>query len=584
MTMEPRFQALSSVPPEDRGSADLIQAGAALESMRDSGLDLAAAAGEPIDNSIEAGASLIRVITAYGDKRRSIDEIAFADNGCGIAPADVASVLSVGYSARCGQRVRLGRFGAGLKLAGLSLGRRIDVYTRQPGSDAVWHSCIDLDDVADEARPRIAPERVPSWPAAYEAAMRDPGGNPFLSGTLVVFGKIDRLAEGGSYGASLHDKNAELRRFIARAYRRFLDRGLIIELNGTSVTLHDPLFLMDNPRIIRRYKPEDVRGTVIDEGSIMVPKGGREHAVRVVVALAPWQFRSRKGSGGDKDHLGRAVDEFRIADSRHRISMLRNGREIGYDPASFLFPPGRSPEDSAADRYISIEIGFPAELDEFFQVRNVKRGAVPVGKLREKLKEWLARPVENARVQVRSRWAEESTGEAGKGRGHEDALRAAAAAEKMSPQGQACRGLARAGEQLVIGNLLEDLGIGPGTEEAAGIRASIRNSPFTVIDDAWPGTEMFQIIHLNGKAVLRLNHRHPFMRRMYGALAEAEGSAGPGTANLKDFARDARRGLDILLLAYAKAENMRDDPSVYQSLRRHWGQFTRDYLQELERD
>ena len=64
--------------------------------------------------------------------------------------------------------------------------------------------------------------------------------------------------------------------FIARTYRKFLDQGLIIELNGTSVTpLLDPLFLMDNPRILARYAEHklDPRGTIIDEGDIEIANG-----------------------------------------------------------------------------------------------------------------------------------------------------------------------------------------------------------------------------------------------------------------------------------------------------------------------
>jgi hypothetical protein len=70
--------------------------------------------------------------------------------------------------------------------------------------------------------------------------MTGPDGQPFTSGTLVIFGEIDRLTSGGHYGTSLSQKLSDLRTFIARAYRKFLDKGLIIELNGTSITLLDP--------------------------------------------------------------------------------------------------------------------------------------------------------------------------------------------------------------------------------------------------------------------------------------------------------------------------------------------------------
>ncbi|HUY50381.1 MAG TPA: hypothetical protein VMV92_32520 [Streptosporangiaceae bacterium] len=68
--------------------------------------------------------------------------------------------------------------------------------------------------------------------------------------------------------------------------------------------------------------------------------------------------------------------------------MMRNGREINYDIVAKLLPGGVD----KIDRYIGIEVAFPATLDEFFQVRNVKRSAIPVDKLREELRKWLEPP------------------------------------------------------------------------------------------------------------------------------------------------------------------------------------------------
>lgn len=579
MTTEPKFQAPSATRSEPASSAEIIQVDTALESMRDSGFDLTAAAGEPIDNSIEAGASLIRVITTYGDKQRSIDEIAFADNGCGIDPSIVAHVLSMGYSTRYGQRGKLGRFGVGLKLAALSIGRRIDIYTKRPSDVSIWHSYIDLDEIRDKVQRRITAERIMSWPPAYKVAMRDTDGEPFTSGTLVIFGKIDKLKAGGHYATSLPERISELRMYIARTYRKFLDKGLTVELNGTSITLHDPLFLMDNPRIIQRYKPEDVRGTVIDQGDFTITKDGADYKVHVLVSLAPWQFRHKEGGGGQRDHLDRNINEYRIPGNYHNISMLRNSREINYDLVAGLFPNNKGRGDNKVDRYIGVEIDFPAELDEFFQVRNVKRGAVPVDKLREELKKWLERPVITARHQIRDHWTEVKTEEAQKKeKAHQEAIQAAsdAAKEKTFPEGRAGRTLSPEDEQRIIDEVLDDLGVDAGTDEAVGIQADIREDEFTLIDAGWPGKEMFEIKHLNGKSIIRLNHRHPFMREVYDSLVQAEENA-----DLKDLAREVKRGLDILILAYAKAENMHKDPTIYDNLRSYWGQFTQDYLRKL---
>ncbi|MEU7990098.1 ATP-binding protein [Streptosporangium canum] len=582
MTSNPLFQEPIPSPSQSEGKprADIIQIDTALESMRDSGFDLTAAAGEPIDNSVESGATRIQVLTKVGEKKRSIDEIAFIDNGRGINPNILAHVLSMGFSTRYGQRGGLGRFGVGLKLAGLSLGRRIDVYTKQAGDDTIRHAYIDLQEIAAKKQTHIEAQVVEGWPPEYDHAMRESGEEALDSGTLVVYGKIDRLIAGSHYGTSLDEKLSDLRSFIARAYRKFLDQGLVIELNGTRVTLLDPLFRMDNPRIMSRYASEDPRGTIVDEGDIEIADG---HSIHVTVTLVPVQFRWEGGLGGSKDHNGRDIREYQIAAERAgKISMMRNGREINYDIVPRLLPTGID----KIDRYIGIEVAFPAELDEFFQVRNVKRGAVPVAKLREKLREWLDRPVRAARRQIRAHWGEVATQKHATTQEHQDTIDAAARAEKTAPMGQAGKHLTDEQSEELLQELFDDLGIKGDEEKTEQVREQVESKPFTLVDAGWPGKEIFEITHLNGKAIVRLNHRHPFIRDIYDPLKTVakNGSNGLDLEELVNLARKTEKALDLLFLAYAKAENMHRDPEQFDDLRSYWGQFTQAYLKEIARE
>lgn len=581
--MTPTATAPEQTEDSNSHRAVLIQVDTALESMRDSGFDLTAAAGEPIDNSVEAGASLIRVVTQSSKDKSVIEEIAFADNGRGIAPHIHANVLSMGFSSRYGSRSGLGRFGVGLKLAGLSLGRRIDVYSKRLDDDVIRHSYIDLDDIGTGTQQFIEVNDMASWPERYAELMIDRDGTAFGSGALVVFGKIDRLQSGGTYGTSLDEKRSDLRTFIARTYRKFLEKGLVIELNGKPVTLLDPLFLMDNPRIIQRYKPRDVRGRVIDEDDIEIASGQHVH---VTVTLVPEEFRPYEGAGGDKDYEGKDIREFQInRDRAGKISMVRNGREINYDIVAKLLPNGVD----KPDRYIGIEVSFPAELDEYFQVRNVKRGAVPVNKLREELRKWLERPVKHARTEIRRHWNEvETKDRAGTGTEHDAATDAVSRAEKTAPQGRAGQDVSEEQEQQVIDDVIADLQLDPqvDAEKAATVREKIRTSPISIVDLSWPGKELFEINHLNGKAILKLNHRHPFIRDVYDPLKKvaADGGEGLSPEEVIELARRTEAALDVLFLAYAKAENMHRDPSQFDDLRSYWGQFTQSYLKELGQD
>src|SRR5207253_8905851 len=94
---------------------------------------------------------------------------------------------------------------------------------------------------------------VKGFPEDLAILMKDERGKEFKSGTLVVWSKVDRLSSGGRYGTSLEQKLAELTTFLARAYRKFIDQGTRIELDGKVIDLHDPLFLLDTRRLIKRY-------------------------------------------------------------------------------------------------------------------------------------------------------------------------------------------------------------------------------------------------------------------------------------------------------------------------------------------
>lgn len=572
-------KAFSGPANSDGRRADIIQIDTALESMRDSGFDLTAAAGEPIDNSIEADASLIRVQTAYGEGKRAINEIAFADNGTGVKPDIMAHTLSMGFSSRYGERCGLGRFGVGMKLAGLSLGRRIDIYTKRRDSEDIWHAYVDLNEIKDGKQTQIESRAVTAWPEDYSKLMETPDGRPFESGTLVVFGKIDRLTSGGHYGTALDEKISELRAFIARTYRYFLSKGIQIELDGKPVTLLDPLFLLDNPRIIKRYKPADVRGVVIDEGEIAI---ANNQSIYVTVTLAPPEFRHRSGDGGYTDSLGRDIREFQIADSAGKISMVRNGREINYDIVPRLLPAGVD----KVDRYIGIEVKFPAELDEFFQVRNVKRGAVPVSKLREELRGWLERPVKQARREIREHWGEVETKERANTDSYEKVTDAVAHVEKTSPRGQAGRDLTDEETSQIIDEILGDLNV-TGSEDQGSIdsvRKRIDEKPITLVDAQWPGSDLFRIRHLNGRAIVEINHRHPLWRDVFDPLKKAadDGGAGATEQELVALIRKASVAVEVLVLAYAKAENLHLNPDdEFEQLRTYWGTFAKAYLGEV---
>ena len=559
--------------------APLAQAGQALESSRDSGFDLSAAVGELADNAFEGKAGWIRIATGK-DASGSITDLAVADNGIGIPPAILASVLSLGYSTRYGSRAGLGRFGMGLKLASLSHALRTEIFSRPLGDQRIFGTYLDLEEVRSGAQKDLAVSADAEWPEEFVDLMADPTNNkPFETGTMVVWRKIDRLQQGGRFGSSVEERLQDLKKFLARAYRRFIDNGLRIEVDGRQLSLHDPLFLLENPRVTKKFK-QDLRATKVDSGVFQVDG----HEVKWVVTLLPQELRPRQGAGG---RAGKGREEFAelyIPDNESRISILRNGREIYYDLVPRLYPGGRD----KVDRYIGVEVEFPATLDEYFQVRNVKRGAEPVNKLREDLRWALKKPVEDARKSVRKFWHEVELRERiGTGDEHGPAHETVTSFDQTAPSGRA--GLHATPDQVkkVLDEIVSDLGLDPkdpATEQKARwIRESFEARGITILDGQWPGKDLLDIRHLCGKAVVSVNGRHPFVES-YVAPLRAMAKREPedlDPAEASTLLRKLTTAIDLLLIAYAKAENMSPDPEEdYGELRTHWGLFAAGLLRE----
>ncbi|WJN45175.1 ATP-binding protein [Priestia aryabhattai] len=556
--------------------SDLIQVDQALESFRDSGFDLPTAVGEVVDNSIQAKAQYINIRAIKSKDKKKIEKICFADDGAGIDPNVLASVLKMGFGTRYNERNGLGRFGVGLKLATLSQARRIDVYTRPLGTNEYFHTYLDLNKVVNDEQRFLEAERIKSFPQEYSEMLKDANGQEFQSGTLIIWSDVDRLTEGGNYGSSLKEKEAELLKFLARAYRKFIDKGLNITLDGKKITLHDPLFLMENPRATK-VLGEDLRATEIE--STKIPIEG--HEVEVIVSLLPEKVRRNKGEGGTGG-AGSPFKDLNISDNQSRISILRHGREIYYDIIPRILPDGVD----VVDRYIGIEISFPAALDEYFQVRNVKRGAQPVDKLYREIKRFLKLPILEARRQIRTLWATEDHKERANSDDRTPAFKAVAKVEESSPKGKGGYNINENQEKKKIDEVLDEVGLMDDQKDKVSkqLESQIKEQAITIIDANWPGKELLDITHLNSKAIVKINRKHPFIKEIYEPIKVLADTDGKNIEpyELVRLARKVESAIDVLFMAYAKAENMHQDPEdAYSELRSYWGQFTASYVREL---
>src|SRR5262245_20829812 len=123
-----------------------------IEATRDSGYkNPSAAIAELIDNSFEAGASVVEIVvqkTNFNDKREL--NVMVSDNGHGMTPSVLRLALQFGGSTRFNSRSGVGRFGMGLPNSSLSQGRRVEVYSWTKRG-VVWRSHLDVDEISQGA-------------------------------------------------------------------------------------------------------------------------------------------------------------------------------------------------------------------------------------------------------------------------------------------------------------------------------------------------------------------------------------------------------------------------------------------------
>lgn len=578
----------------------LIRVDRTLNSLRSSGYSLEAAVGEPIDNSLEANANHIRLLLVEGSRTigtkkkpetvKIVDQIAFGDDGEGM-PLDMARrCLVLGESSRYDSRRGMGRFGVGATLGAISQARRAEVYTRTRADEPYLYTYIDLDEIADGVQEHMPEPRPAKIPEIFNGLL-----NAKSSGTLVVWSKCDKLWESAEAGRkktkdirTLERVQTDLIKYIARTYRFFLASGLSIEVNGNKVSAHDPLYLMDS-----RF-PKDPKAKLEFEDFFdwPIPSDPEKSAqIHIKMTLLPEEWRPEKGSGRETTFNR----ERRIVENEP-LSIVRANREIFWDIIPRFYPDGVR----EIARWVGIEISFNPILDEAFQVRNVKRGVEPVDELRHALRKRIQPAMLTLVERVRKHWRETANVQKQIKGVHNAAEDIAAVAEQTSVKSRAGRDISPEERESKLRELAERattllLGNGNGevpSEEAKdAVRERVRQLPFTIIDDQWPGSEFFATEHLGGKTIVTYNNKHPFFAKIYSKVLAAAGLHSDGdhqpsisAENLAEVARVVQIGLDLLIVAYAKAEAMDDDQAnhpLYEALRTQWGLFLSQMVQRV---
>lgn len=423
---------------------------------RDAGYrNLATALAELLDNSVQAGATALRIFVE--GETPSCSQIAVLDDGNGMDATALRTALQFGGTSRFNDRSGQGRFGMGLPNSSLSQARRVEVYTWQSLASPHF-SYLDLDDVANgklRSIPKPEPLRLPAWALPYARN----------AGTLVIWRKCDRVP--------VVERTALLEHLqvnFARMYRYHLWDGLRLIINDRQVSPTDPLLC--NPRGTHSGAIEFQEPLVY---MMKVPRDPQRTA-KVKVRFAEFPVAKWRDLTSTEKRL-RGIT--RCAG----VSVVRGQREVAY---GWFFMGAKRKENY--DDWWRCEISFDPELDEYFGVTNTKQQISPVPELEETLSRDIEPIARTLNSRVRLSFSSVRT--------DSRAVRVAAARDRLLPPAPTLASRSRSRAQART--LTDGRGLLYKIEEVASS------------DDA------FYSFRLSGrKLILALNTNHPFYNHVF---------------------------------------------------------------------
>lgn len=525
----------------------LVDDGRAILSMRDTDFDTYSAYGEPIDNSIEANAKNIRLLFDVGKDRRKeiINELAFVDDGDGMSSEILHRCMQLGYSSRFNERTGIGRFGVGMTLAAIHECKRVEIYSKIRGGEWMY-TYTDIDEITSqppkmESIPDPKPKSIPDKYKEY--SKQD-------SGTILIWKKYDRLKD--KVERVIDNSNI----WIGRTYRYFIWDGVNIFLNGGIVHAIDPLYVNTSktkfpedppaeefPAFTKKFKiPEDANSDKLSS------------EVKIRASLLPKELRAYRGIGGAKESTKRRIHD------NEGISIVRNKREVFYGTIPYWHK-----EWKAIDRWWGYEISFPAELDQLFAVKNIKRGALPVGEMKEFVKRKIDGFQSTMRDRIKEYWDEvdakkeedekKENSDLGISDEHTKAVDIAKETPKKKNKTKPNKSQDEAIEEFVR-KFYDDYP----KEKLQDLIDFIKKSDYIIDEKSWDSPNFVNIEDLSGSKTIIYNRSHPFFKRYLNIrkmISEMD-------SNDKTISEGVVTLVDLLIISFSIAESQFDkDNQMY---------------------
>ena len=345
---------------ENKPTADVL-----MNSMRAMGYSFESAIADVIDNSVSAGASVVKVIFPI-DPLESF--VAICDNGCGMDPNQLFDAMKYGSEQKKDSRDEndLGRFGLGLKAASLSQCRRLTVISKAKNeiSAFVW----DLDVIEEKrdwlviecTKEQIEQNRFSKWLDNYD------------SGTVVLWENFDLIEKAsGNVYAELMKYQDSVANYLSLIFHRYLNRtggnSLCIFVNNYQLTGMDPFLENHNKTNIRKRVEIPIKDST---------------GVERMVVIQPYVLPFQKDLTTEDKRLSGGIENYR---SKQGFYVYRNERLIVW--GSWF---GRHRDELT--KYARIKVDIPNTLDDIWGIDIKKQSA----KIPASIKKRLTRAVDDA--------------------------------------------------------------------------------------------------------------------------------------------------------------------------------------------
>ena len=213
-----------------------------ITSLRDLGYDLPQAVADIVDNSIEAGATVIKIDLEFlGDD----SWLRISDNGRGMSKTKLLEAMRYGSDGEYDGETSLGKFGLGMKTASLSQCQRLTVASRSSATRASISGYLwDLKHIQRTNRWEVLELPPDELSLSLYQQLRD------STGTVVVWNRLDRILDykhpsGATQQRQFSAIFRELEAHLSMVFHKFLSgqlarKKLKIYICGNPIEAWDP--------------------------------------------------------------------------------------------------------------------------------------------------------------------------------------------------------------------------------------------------------------------------------------------------------------------------------------------------------